>query len=201
MFRTHAFRFLAAACTAALLSACATAPANLSQATVSAYRDTIALNGRLVVNYAKDGKPETLIGNFTWNQTPAALDVTLGSSFGAVAAIRVTPESATLTQSDKAPRVARDIDTLTAQSLGWSLPVSGLRDWLQGYATAADGARFAASPANNTVTTRDGWKLSFVDWQDAAAGARPAPKRIDALRPATLDTEELSIRIVIAAQG
>jgi hypothetical protein len=57
-------------------------------------------------------------------------------------------------QAGRAPRTASDIDTLTAQqALGWSLPVSGLRDWLQGYATGASGKRFAASPANNSVFT------------------------------------------------
>ena len=191
---------LATLCAALLLSACASAPVTLSQATVGAYRDTINLNGRLAVNYQKNGQPETLSGHFTWAQTADAVDVTLGSSFGTLARIRVTPESATLTQSDQAPRVARDIDSLTAQTLGWSLPVSGLRDWLQGYATGADGARFAASPANNTVTTRDGWKLTFVSWQDADA-ATPAPKRIDAARPATATSDELSIRIVVEAKG
>ncbi len=185
---------------AILLSACATAPANLSQASVGAYRDSIDLQGRLSVNYHKDGKPETLSGQFTWAQTPAAVDVTLGSSFGTLARIRVTADSATLTQTDRAPRVARDIDSLTAQSLGWSLPVSGLREWLQGYATDADGKRFAASPAGNSVITRDGWKLTFVSWQDPAA-AKPLPKRIDAERAATVNSEALAIRIVIDAQG
>ena len=167
---------------------------------MSAYRDTIDLSGRLSVNYTKDGKAETLAGQFTWTQTPAAVDVTLGSSFGTVAKIRVTPDSASLTQTDKAPRVARDIDTLTAQALGWSLPVSGLREWLQGYATGAGGKRFAASPANNTVTTSDGWKVTFVTWQDPNA-AQPSPKRIDAQRPASLNIDELNLRIVIDAKG
>jgi outer membrane lipoprotein LolB len=185
---------------AALLSACATAPATQSQATVAAYRDTIDLTGRLSVNYTKDGKAETLAGVFGWIQTPAAVDVTLGSSFGTVAKIRVTPDAASLTQADKAPRVARDIDTLMAQALGWSLPVSGLREWLQGYATGADGKRFIASPANNTVTTRDGWTVTFVTWQDPTA-AQPAPKRIDAQRAASQNIDELGIRIVIDAKG
>ena len=103
-------------------------------------------------------------------------------------------------QADKAPRVAKDIDTLTAQSLGWSLPVSGLRDWLQGYATGADGKRFVATPANNSVTTADGWRLRFVSWQDEAA-PQPAPKRIDAERNASAAADELAIRIVIDPQG
>jgi outer membrane lipoprotein LolB len=46
------------------------------------------------------------------------------------------------------------------------LPVSGLRDWLQGYATDSEGKRFVASPANDNVITRDGWKLEYMSWQD-----------------------------------
>jgi outer membrane lipoprotein LolB len=190
---------LALAC-AAMLSACVT-PGNLSTASVATYREAIELGGRLTVNYQKDGQTETLTGKFAWVQSPAAVNVSLASPLGqTIATIAVTPESATLIQGDRAPRVARDIDTLTAQALGWSLPVSGLRDWLQGYATGADGQRFAASPAANTVTTADGWRLTFVSWQDPDA-ARPVPKRIDAARVASATVEAMEIRIVIDAQG
>ena len=173
----------------------------MSSAPVAAYRDIIDLNGRLLVNYQKDGKPETLSGKFSWSQKGEHIDVSLASPFGqTLAMITVTPDSATLTQTDKAPRVARDIDSLTSQTLGWSLPVSGLRDWLQGYATAPGGKRFTASPASNTVTTADGWRLTFVSWQDETA-AQPVPKRIDAERSATATTDELALRIFIDAQG
>ena len=193
---------LAAGCAAALLAACATTPPpSLSTAPVAAYRDTIDLAGRLSVNYQRDGKPETLSGKFNWSQKGDRIDVDLASPLGqTLAKITVTPESATLTQTDQAPRMASDIDTLTAQTLGWSLPVSGLRDWLQGYATAAGGKRFAATPASNTVTTADGWRLTFVSWQDGTA-AQPVPKRIDAERSATATSDELAIRIVIDPQG
>ncbi|NHZ62262.1 outer membrane lipoprotein LolB [Massilia genomosp. 1] len=185
----------------ALLSACATPDAKLSKDSVAAYRDAIELGGRLTVNYQKDGQTETLTGKFNWVQTPSAVNVSLASPLGqTIATITVTPESATLTQGDRAPRVARDIDSLTAQTLGWSLPVSGLRDWLQGYATGADGQRFAASPAANTVTTADGWRLTYVSWQDAGA-AKPAPKRIDVARVASATVEAMEIRIVIDPQG
>jgi outer membrane lipoprotein LolB len=182
---------------AATLAGCATSNANLSRATVGEYRDTIDLAGRLSVNYRKEGRPESITGNFNWSQRPGRIDVSLASPLGqTIAAISVTPEEATLTQADRAPRVAKDIDTLTAQSLGWQLPVSGLRDWLQGYATDAEGKRFVASPANNSVYTRDGWRLRFVAWQDESA-AHPAPRRIDAERSATASSDELEIRIVI----
>lgn len=184
--------FALAAC-AAVLAGCATTSAPLSQAPVAAYRDTVNLAGRLSVNYQKDGKPESITGKFNWQQTPGRVDVSLASPLGqTIASISVTPGSATLTQADRAPRVAKDLETLTAESLGWSLPVSGLRDWLQGYATGADGKRFTASPANSNVTTQDGWRLRFVSWQDGAG--TPQPKRIDADRN---DGQELQIRIVI----
>ena len=192
---------LVMACACALLAACATTGVPPSQATVGAYRDAIDLSGRLLVNFEKDGKPDTISVKFTWTQTPAAVDASLLSPTGqTVAKINVTPQAATLTEGGKPPRVARDIDTLTSQALGWPLPVSGMRDWLQGYATTAGGQRFAASPANNTVTTADGWTLTFVSWQDDQA-AQPVPKRIDAHRPASAASGELALRIVLDRQG
>jgi outer membrane lipoprotein LolB len=181
------------------LAGCATTE-NLSQAPVPAYRENVTLAGKIGVNYVKKGNPESVSVGFDWVQAGQDVDVTLTSPLGqTMARIAVTPTSATLLQSDQQPRSARDIDTLTAQALGWSLPVSGLRDWLQGYATAADGSRFAASPANNSVTTQDGWRLRFSSWQDPAA-AHPLPKLINAERSATATTDELTIRIVLYAK-
>jgi outer membrane lipoprotein LolB len=202
MTRTHILRWLAGAGCALLLAGCATTAVNLSSAQVAPYREQIELDGRLFVNFEKDGKPDTISVKFNWLQQGTRVDVDLASPMGqTVARISVTPEAATLTQSDKrAPLVAKDIDTLTAEALGWSLPVSGLREWLQGYARGADGQRFTASPAQNTVLTADGWRLTFVSWQDDAA-ATPSPKRIDATRAATASSGELAIRIVIDPRG
>jgi outer membrane lipoprotein LolB len=179
---------------AAVLAGCATTN---NTATVGSYRETIELDGRLSANYQKDGQPGSVTANFEWVQQPGRIDVTIVSPTGqTVAKLNVTPEQATLVQANQAPRTAKDIDTLTAQALGWSLPVSGLRDWLQGYATDASGKRFAASPAKNEVFTADGWRLRFVSWHDPKAAA-PAPSVIHAERSATATTEELSIRIAV----
>lgn len=180
---------------AVTLAGCATTSTNV--ATVGAYRDTIDLDGRLSVNYQKDGKVESLTGSFDWAQRPGNVDVTLTNPLGqTVATIQVTPQSATLTQAGRAPLSEANIDTLTQRTLGWPLPVSGLRDWLQGYAMDAQGQRFAASPARNEVTTLDGWRLRFVEWQDANA-TQPLPRVIHATRAAAGDIQDLSIRIVI----
>ena len=201
MLLTRRLAILALAAT--VLTGCATGTANLSTAPVGDYRETIDLAGRLSVNYQKDGRPESINGNFNWEQAPGTIDVTLMSPLGqTVAAISVTPGSATLTQGGQAPRTAADIDSLTQQTLGWPLPVSGLRDWLQGYAVDAQGQRFRASPASNSVTTKDGWRLRFVEWQDAGSGgggigAAPVPRLIQAERAASGDIQDLAIRIVV----
>ena len=185
------------------LSACTTLPFTSGQPpssqSVAPYRDQVELAGRLNVVYQKNDKPESATVNFTWQQTAQRTDVTLFSPVGStLATIAVTPQEAVLEQSGKPPRSAPDVDTLSARLLGWSLPVSGLRDWLQGYATAADGQRFAASPQNDSVTTRDGWRLRYVSWQDAASpGAPPQPRRIDAERHASAQADAVSLRIVL----
>jgi outer membrane lipoprotein LolB len=193
----NSFRLLAAATVAVALSGCATA--NLSTAPVGAYRDTIDLNGKIAVNYQNNGEQQPVNGNFSWSQRPGRIDVSIFNPLGqTVAEISVTPDSATLTQANRAPRTAKDIDTLTQQALGWQLPVAGLRDWLQGYAVDAQGKRFAASPANNNVVTRDGWRLRFVDWQKGTA--TPMPRVIKAER-STTGSGDLTINISILPEG
>jgi outer membrane lipoprotein LolB len=195
-------RLLLTGLIAAALAGCATTPsAPRSAAAVAAYQDNIELSGGIFISYSRDGKREPMNGSFTWRQTRTSTDITLNSPTGqTVAVINVTPRSATLTESGKPPKSAPDVDTLTAQTLGWTLPVSGLRDWLQGYATDRDGKRFVASPANDNVITRDGWKLEYVTWQDDTA-AVPQPKRIDATRIVLGEAvDDMQIRIVIRPQ-
>jgi outer membrane lipoprotein LolB len=189
---------LALAAALSLLAGCATTSAPRSTAAVAPYRDNIELTGRIAINYSKDGKKESLNGKFTWRQSKDGTDVNLISPTGqTVAVISVAPGSATLKQSGKEPLSAPDLDSLTTRTLGWTLPVSGLRDWLQGHAIASDGSRYTATPSNDTVVTRDGWKLDYVSWQDDAAPV-PMPKRIDATRIALgQQVDDMALRIVI----
>lgn len=207
MFKPMFKHFLPLTVLCLALSACSTLTSPFSSGAapstqaVAPYREQLELTGRLNVVYQKDDRPESATVNFNWQQTAQRTDVTLYSPVGStLATIAVTPQQAVLTQSGKAPRSAPDVDTLSAQMLGWSLPVSGLRDWLQGYAVGADGKRFVASPANDSVTTKDGWRLRYVSWQDAAdktPGALPQPRRIDAERNASAQADAVSLRIVL----
>jgi outer membrane lipoprotein LolB len=193
-------RLITAAFAAAfLLAGCATTSVPKPPSGAVTAGEAVELHGRLSVKYTQNGEPKSMSGKFDWKQTPQRTDVALSTPIGStIATIAVTPQEAVLTESGKPPRSAPDIDTLSARILGWSLPVAGLRDWLQGYATAADGKRFVASPGNDAVTTNDGWRLSFVSWQEGAMP--PKPKRIDAERSAIGQIEEMSLRIVIDAE-
>ena len=165
------------------------------------YHEAIALSGRLSILYSQNNQPQSLHGSFTWDQQQQHIVLSLLSPLGqTLAVIDSKPGVAILTQSGKAPLAADDVDLLVSQALGWPLPVSGLREWLQGFGERTDGSPFVAHPSRepSRFTTRDGWALSYVDWQDDAANtARNRPKRIDLMRQ-TEQAGLVSIRIVIS---
>lgn len=160
------------------------------------YHDSIDLGGRLSVQYQQAGKDEFLHGSFTWKQDGKRSDIALLSPLGQIiATIAITPNGATLTESGKTPRMANDVDALVAQTLGWPLPIAGLRQWLQGFATDNNNQAFVAGNNGDRVTTRDGWQLSYANWQQDSAGERYA-KRLDLVRQ-TDQAGKVEIRVVI----
>jgi len=188
--------------TSTLMAGCATVtapPTSASAATGAerAFHQTIDLGGRLSVRYQAGRREESLHGSFTWSQTPSLTNVTLLSPLGqTIAVVSVTPEGATLTQAGQAVRSANNVNALTAETLGWPLPVAGLREWLQGFAVDRAGKRFTATPSSTDVTTPDGWRVQYAVWADDAAGGLQRPRRIDLNRP-TEQAGDVSIRIVV----
>jgi outer membrane lipoprotein LolB len=166
------------------------------------YHQAIDLSGRLSVRYQQDGKEQAVHGSFTWSQTSQHITVTILSPLGqTLATIDITPQQSTLHQAGKPARTAADVDLLTAQTLGWPLPIAGLRNWLQGFGSDANGKRFNVSPASDSsvtnITTADHWLIQYAGWQtaDGSAGAS-YPKRIDLTRN-TQQAGQVAIRIVV----
>ncbi|MFC7289362.1 lipoprotein insertase outer membrane protein LolB [Herminiimonas glaciei] len=187
----------------ALLGACAsitppTGPASEQAATARKYQEAITLGGRLSVQYQKDDKDEAIHGSFTWKQSKDRSSIAILSPLGQIlATIEVTPDNATLVQSGQPPRSAADVDLLVEQTLGWPLPVSGLRSWLQGFANDTNNKTFIATPVNNRVTTRDGWNIQYPTWEsDQQSPPQDRPKRID-LERQTAQAGKVAIRIVL----
>ncbi|MES2934776.1 MAG: lipoprotein insertase outer membrane protein LolB [Pseudomonadota bacterium] len=185
-----------------LLSACASVPPNLPTSETSSamparqYADVIELAGRLSVQYQQNNQDQALHGNFNWSQDKNLTAITLLSPLGqTLARIEITPAQSTMLQAGKAPRRAANVDALALDTLGWPLPVSGLRQWLQGFAEDADGKPFLATPQNAVVTTKDGWHIRFVSWE-SGDGTVNRPKRIDLTR-STAQAGEVAMRFVI----
>lgn len=169
--------------------------------TISArpYLEQVSLDGRLSVRYQDNGREEALHGNFSWLQTPERINLTLFSPLGqTLAVIEVNRLGATLTQAGQSARSASDVDALVADTLGWPLPVAGLRNWLQGFAIDSAGKDFVASPQANEVQTRDGWLIRYASWQEGRPSDTAMPRRID-LQRSTVQAGLVSIRIVIDA--
>lgn len=183
-----------------LLAGCASlAPAPLvTAAGAPTYHETIDLGGRLSVRYQQNDRDEAVHGSFAWDQTPLRTELVLLSPLGqTLTRIEVTPAAATLTQAKQPPRVATDVDALARQALGWPLPVAGLRDWLQGFAVAADGQRQAVPRTPGATIYSDGWRIEYAGWQDDD-GAAAAPRRIDLERQSPdASAGPISIRIVL----
>lgn len=160
------------------------------------YQQSIDISGRMSVRYQQYGRDEALHGSFEWQQRPGKTQLTLSSPLGqTIAQIVLLPDGATLTQSGQSPLAAADADALTAQALGWPLPVSGLRNWLQGNVTERGGKKRLAAPQdeNTDIETVDGWRIRYAAWDDSAA---PRPRRIDLSRT-TEQAGEVALRLVI----
>lgn len=191
-----AFVLLIAALT---LAGCQTTPtAPTGPALV--YSDTIDIGGRFTTQYEQNGRPQSISGSFEWSQTPQKTVVTLLSPLGqTVATITSTKDGATLVQADRPAKNAADVDTLVAETLGWPLPVSNLRSWMQGMAVDGDGKKINATPQwTKTIDTADGWRLQYLSWQDSDAGGAQTPKRIDMERD-TSYAGRVQMRLVISS--
>ena len=158
------------------------------------YRSDVRLGGRLSVSYRAAGKPESLQGKFLWVQRGEQIDIELLTPLGqTIARIAIAPGRARIEQSGGEVREAASIDQLTEQTLGWTLPVNGLRYWLQGFMRDAHGQLASVAPDQSRTLRDDGWKLRYVSWQ--ADGSTAMPKRIDFTRDTT--QSELALRVVI----
>lgn len=157
-------------------------------------------SGRFAANYVRYGRNEGVQGSFRWQEQGRNVRLDLVSPLGqTLAVITSTPSGATLDLPNEAPRNAPEVDSLMEQSLGFALPVSGLRDWIHGRPTAG-------APANATrdvkgrldTLTQNGWTVRYVDWQEPPQGTAVTtarPRRIDLAR----DTGDspLTVRLVI----
>jgi len=156
-------------------------------------------SGRFAANYVRYGREEGVTGSFHWQEQGRNVRLDLISPLGqTLAIVTATPSGATLDLPNQPPRNAPEVDSLLEDALGFSLPVTGLRDWL--HARPARGRPAAATRDEQgrlSTLQQDGWTVRYVSWQDAAVteAAAALPRRIDLARDG--GDHPLSVRLVL----
>ncbi len=150
-----------------LLGGCATAPVAVQR---SAQHDApFAFNGRVAV---KQGELRDSAG-IRWVHRADEDEILLLAPLGqTVARIHRNDGEATLDASGK-HYAAQDMESLMQQVLGWQLPLSGLRYWVNAR-PAPDGEFQAGGDAGQIgVLRQQGWEISYSHYAAPAWDALP----------------------------
>ena len=172
-----------------LITACTTSsPTKLPDVNQQEIRN-FQLVGRLAIRYGE----ENTHAKIRWQHRTDADDVLLMSPLGqTVAEIVRTKEGVRLTQSDKKPYYAEDVETLTEKTLGWQLPLKGLSDWVLGRKTSGESTGVQTNKVNQIEQFRqDGWLIEYLRFQ--LPDQPSVPTRINLSR----NNPNLEIRLVI----
>ncbi len=156
-------RFCSKICALLLAAGCAIPPrppAELSSA-------HITRNGRFAVRYSDAQRAaRTLYGHFSWCENGQRVTLHLSNPLGQIlAVIQSEPSGASLKVPGHAVQTAQHIEDLMQNTLGFALPISALRHWID--ATAAPGSRaLIQRDPNNGWPTRieqDGWTIDYIN--------------------------------------
>lgn len=149
-----------------------------------------SLRGRIAVHAGEQGWHASL----NWRQSVAGYQLELSGPLGQ-GAVRMTGDAAgvTLERADGLRDWAADADELLARNTGWTLPVGGLRYWVQGRAVPERPADWERAADGRPLRLRqDGWDIRYTSYQEQTGGV-PLPKRID------LERDGIRARLLIDA--
>jgi outer membrane lipoprotein LolB len=175
----------------ASLAACASLPA---------VTGGTSYTGRFALVVDGPDRHETDSGRFTLTVNGPDETLDLSSPLGTTVArmqtgpggARVTVPSAGGLRSASGP----DPDALSLQVLGWTLPVSGIGDWIEGRPAAGRPYRIRTADDGATQLEQDGWTIRFEP-----GGADGRVRRLDLSRPRQADAPAVQLRIVVDAGG
>lgn len=166
----------------ALLASCASPPRLALPATPAA--EAVALHGRISVRSDDNQSTRGFSGLFDLQGTAEAGALTLSTPLGTVVAeARWLGAEGELTGSDGTRRRG-DLDTLTRDALGETLPLTALISWLQGRPDARLPSRPLTPPAQGFEQL--GWRIDLGGQADG---------RIEALRPAASPLQPAAVTV------
>jgi outer membrane lipoprotein LolB len=168
--------------------------------------------GRFAVTAITGERQATTSGRFSLETFPAGLTLELATPLGStLARIEVRAGEARLQSTAEGGGVrelkGKDIDALTGQMFGWTLPVSGLADWIEGHPATGRPVQFGDSgnagiPSATTgvgaanVFIQDGWRVEVRE----RTGVGEA-RRVDLSRAAVQGQPALQLRLAVEPGG
>jgi len=174
--RGAALGFVAASVVA--LAGCASVkpqgPSTSNAATSVTAQTSRSYQGRFSIQYNdKYGTQRNVYGNFSWQETGDTVTIQLRNPLGqTLAIVTSSPASATLELPNRQPFTADNVSTLMQNTLGFALPVEGLRYWLQPSPAPTSRAKTENDPDQPSrlkQITQDGWTIDYLAYADAPA--------------------------------
>jgi outer membrane lipoprotein LolB len=122
-----------------------------------------SLSGRMAVQTEKRG----FSGSLRWRHTEDGDHFALYSPLGTqVADINANKDGVTLTTNDRKTYKADNAETLLQQTMGWSLPLTGLSDWIIGRPTSSAYEVISRDAQGRLVRLKqDGWDIEYPTYQ------------------------------------
>ncbi|ACC69510.1 lipoprotein insertase outer membrane protein LolB [Paraburkholderia phymatum] len=160
------------------LSGCASVkpqgPSTSNAATAVTAQTSRAYHGRFAVQYVdQNGQQRNAYGNFDWQERGDTVTLQLRNPLGqTMAIVTSSPSAATLELPNRQPLTADNVSTLMQNALGFSLPVEGLRYWLQPSVAPTSKAKTEKDPQQVSrlkEIEQDGWTIDYIAYADAPA--------------------------------
>lgn len=146
---------------------------------------------KLQTRMAVQTEQRSFSGATRWQHQKDTDDISVMSPLGGqVASIKTSAEGVELKTSEGKTFNAKDVETLTEETLGWRLPLSGLSYWVLGRPTKklAESMEWDLQ-GRITKLFQDGWKIEYSQY--VLVGDYWLPKKILLLSP------NLNLKLVV----
>ncbi len=144
---------------------------------------SFSLQGRVSVQFDE----QSMSGQLNWRAGLDGDEVLLSSPLGqGIAGISRNASGVVLTRPGEPVLAAENVEVLTQKALGFQLPLSGLRYWIQAKPDPASASEIRVNPEGGVEQiTQNGWKINYLQYKGKL------PRKIHVAR------EGLEIRLVI----
>jgi outer membrane lipoprotein LolB len=147
------------------------------------------VQGRLGIETRSDGGTATL----NWEQDGASYAMRIMAPLGqGTFELRGNEDGVSLRTPDNRQVTARDPESLMQQSLGWSLPVAGMRYWVRGLPVPGHPIeQIRVDDSGHLLDLQqDGWRISMQRYR--TVGGHELPDKI------FMESEPLKMRVLIS---